>query len=132
MSLGDRIKDLRIARGFTQIEIATKLGMGRSNVGHIEKGRVVPTSEDLQKIADILHTTTDFLLGRENAIEPTPSPSWATPRDMRDLKKMLEEEMPMMFDGVPISEDDKLRIKMVMEAMFMDARKKNKRRPIEE
>ncbi|WP_426334962.1 hypothetical protein ACN9MH_17270 [Paenibacillus silvae] len=27
--------------------------MGRSNFGHIENGRVIPTSKDLEKIAEI-------------------------------------------------------------------------------
>lgn len=39
---------------------------------------------------------------------------------------MLEEDRPVMFDGVPISDDDKEKIKRVMEAMFWDAKKKNK------
>lgn len=64
MSLGQRIKRLRKNQGLTQPEIAEKLGMGRSNFGHIENDRVVPTSATLQKIADILNTTTDYLLGR--------------------------------------------------------------------
>ncbi|MNC17468.1 hypothetical protein D3C75_653490 [compost metagenome] len=40
---------------------------------------------------------------------------------------MLEEEAPIMFDGVPISDEDREKIKRVMEAMFWDAKEKNKK-----
>ena len=84
MSLGARIKQLRVERGLTQQEVASQLEMGRSNFGHIENDRVTPTSEDLQKIADILHTTTDYLLGRDAAAATIPE--WATYKDKRDLR----------------------------------------------
>lgn len=69
MSLGRRIRELRIKKKITQQYIADKLGMGRSNFGHIENDRVKPSSEDLQIIADILETSTDYLLGRHEAIQ---------------------------------------------------------------
>ncbi|MBY0201998.1 helix-turn-helix domain-containing protein [Paenibacillus cucumis (ex Kampfer et al. 2016)] len=64
MNLGERIRERRKKLGFTQIEVAEQLNMGRSNFGHIENGRVIPTSTDLDKIADILNTNVDYLLGR--------------------------------------------------------------------
>ncbi|WP_025681151.1 helix-turn-helix domain-containing protein [Paenibacillus massiliensis] len=61
--LGDRIKELRLKRGITQSKLAEILNMGRSNVGHIERGRTMPTSETLEKISLFLNTSTDYLLG---------------------------------------------------------------------
>lgn len=132
MSLGRRIRDLRLKKGFTQQYMADKLKMGRSNFGHIENDRVTPTAEDLQIIADILETSTDYLLGRHNTVNGNTIPSWATNKDIRDFKKMLEEDAPVMFDGVPLDEEDKEKIKRVIEAMFWDAKRQNKRKPIEE
>ncbi|MFX3636259.1 MAG: helix-turn-helix domain-containing protein [Candidatus Pristimantibacillus sp.] len=125
MSIGTRIKDLRTKQELTQQDIATRLGMGRSNFGHIENDRVVPTSADLQKIADILHTTTDYLLGREQA--PESIPDWATYKDKRDFKKMLEEDGDLMFDGVPISNTDRQRVMDVLTGLFWEAKQMNKR-----
>lgn len=56
-------------------------------------------------------------------------PSWATCKDVRDFKKMLEEDAPVMFDGVPLDEEDKEKVLKVLEAIFWDAKKKNKRKP---
>lgn len=60
------------------------------------------------------------------------TPTWATSKDKRDFKKMLEEDAPVMFDGVPLDEEDKEKVLKVMEAIFWDAKKRNKRKPIEE
>jgi transcriptional regulator with XRE-family HTH domain len=106
--------------------------MGRSNFGHIENDRVTPTAEDLQIIADILETSTDYLLGRHNTVNGNTIPSWATRKDVRDFKKMLEEDAPVMFDGVPLDEEDREKVMRVMEAIFWDAKKQNKRKPTDE
>lgn len=124
MSLGSRIKQLRVDRGLTQQDVASKLEMGRSNFGHIENDRVTPTSEDLQKMADILNTTTDYLLGREAASATIPD--WATYRDKRDFKKLLEEDGEIMFDGVPMSSTDRQRVMDVLTGLFWEAKQMNK------
>ena len=65
MSIGTRIRDLRAIRGLTQDQIAEKLNMNRANFSHYERDTAVPPSEVLGKIADILNTSTDYLLGRD-------------------------------------------------------------------
>jgi HTH-type transcriptional regulator, competence development regulator len=130
MSLGSRIRDLRKKYDLTQHDIAEKIGMGRSNFGHIENDRVVPSSEDLQHIADILHTTTDYLLGRSPA-EPVYAgavPEWATSKDKRDFKRMLEEDGEIMFDGIPMNEKDRQRVLDVLTGLFWEAKQMNKRK----
>lgn len=81
MLLGERIKMLRKKYSITQSEIAERLNMGRSNFGHIENNRVTPSSDDLQIIADILKTSTDFLLGRTD--DPAPIVQSETPPNIK-------------------------------------------------
>ena len=64
MTIGIRIKELRNRRGLTQDQIAAKLNMNRANFSHYERDTAIPPSEMLGKIADILNTSTDYLLGR--------------------------------------------------------------------
>ncbi|MEK8132484.1 helix-turn-helix transcriptional regulator [Paenibacillus filicis] len=130
MSLGSRIRDLRKQYDLTQHDIAEQIGMGRSNFGHIENDRVIPSSEDLQRIADILHTTTDYLLGR-SLLEPVSgntAPAWATSKDKRDFKRMLEEDGEVMFDGIPMNEKDRQRVLDVLTGLFWEAKQMNKRK----
>lgn len=67
--------------------------------------------------------------GNEKSVH---TPSWANKKDTRDFKKMLEEDAPVMFDGVPLDDEDKEKIMRVMEAIFWDAKKKNKRKATDE
>lgn len=73
----------------------------------------------------------DYLLGlSEDASIPDREldvPAWATPKDVRDLKKMLEEDAPVMFDGVPITEDSRQRVIDVLTGLFWDAKMLNKK-----
>lgn len=76
MTIGARIKELRLRRGLTQDQIAEKLNMNRANFSHYERDTAVPPSEMLGKIADILNTSADYLLGRTvegiNGVEEEP------------------------------------------------------------
>jgi len=64
---GIRIKELRLKRKMSQVDLAQKLGMNRENISHYERGKITKIPSDvLAKIADVLHTNTDFLLGRSD------------------------------------------------------------------
>jgi repressor LexA len=67
MTIGEKIKQARIAKGLTQEELAEKLGYkSRSSINKIETGgRDIPRSQ-IQKIADILEVSPISLLGLED------------------------------------------------------------------
>ncbi|TCZ70975.1 XRE family transcriptional regulator [Paenibacillus albiflavus] len=117
MTLGERIKVLRTKAKFTQLDIAKKLDMGSSNFGHIENDRVTPSSTVLQKIADLLNTTTDYLLGRTDDPEVTPSmePKLDDPelnlffKDFANAPRERQEEMLRFWHF--INEQEKSRTK---------------------
>lgn len=127
---GQRIKALRTKLGHTQDAMAERLGMNRANFSNYERDVATPPADTLSKIADLLNTTSDYLLGRTD--DPSPrlaadAPAWASPRDKRDLRKMLEEE-EVLFDGVPLSEEDKQRVQDVLTGLFWEAKMMNKRK----
>lgn len=53
MSLGNQIKDARIAHGLTQTELAVKAGVSRPTVARVEAGDDVSTAT-LEKVAAAL------------------------------------------------------------------------------
>lgn len=59
-------KKLRQAHGYTQAELADKLGISRSRIGMYETGAREPDFETLEIIADFFNVDTDYLLGRTN------------------------------------------------------------------
>lgn len=78
-------------------------------------------------IEDLLDKYGYFNLSKSAISVNNAPPIWATNKDKRDFKRMLEEDAPVMFDGIPLDEVDKEKIKRVIEAMFWDAKEKNKK-----
>jgi transcriptional regulator with XRE-family HTH domain len=124
MSIGQNIRTYRKKAKLTQKDLAEKANMSRSYLTDLEADRYNPSVDTLKSIAEALNIQSHVLMGETSEVSATPE--WASSKDKRDFKTLLEEDAPVMFDGVPISKDDKEKIKRVMEAMFWDAKKKNK------
>ena len=60
--LGRRIRQIRRESNMTQEQLAEKLGISASFMGHIERGTRVPSLETLVMICNELDVTPDFLL----------------------------------------------------------------------
>ena len=61
-----RIRDLREANNYRQIDIAEKLNMSQQQYQKYESGIVTPSINILVSIADLYNVSVDFLLGRTN------------------------------------------------------------------
>lgn len=64
MDFADRLKELRENSKMTQEELAKVLGVGRPTIAGYETKGKQPSYEILSKLSEILHCTTDYLLGR--------------------------------------------------------------------
>ena len=53
--LGQRIRQLRKARGITQEELAEMLGIGTPNISYIENGKFSPSMENFEKLVNIFN-----------------------------------------------------------------------------
>jgi transcriptional regulator with XRE-family HTH domain len=62
MTIGDRIKELRTSKNFTQSALAKQVGLSYIQIGRYEKGKSKPSSRVLQQLAEALDTTTDFIM----------------------------------------------------------------------
>lgn len=72
-NIGTRIKDRRIELGMSQDELAEKMGYkSRSTIAKIEKGVNDVVQTNIVKFAEILNTTTAYLMGWEETIEEKP------------------------------------------------------------
>ncbi len=63
----NRIKELRKARGLSQAELAEKINVHQTLISQLERGTVVPSGATLIDLANCLHVSTDYLLGRDDA-----------------------------------------------------------------
>jgi transcriptional regulator with XRE-family HTH domain len=62
-SLGERLARLRKERGYTQVELAEKIGIVQTIISDYEKDRFRPTAEMIIRLAQALEVSTDELLG---------------------------------------------------------------------
>lgn len=67
MNLGPRLASRRQERGWTQEQLAGRIGTTGMMVSHWETGRRLPSARWLVKLADALGCSTDWLLGRTEA-----------------------------------------------------------------
>lgn len=111
MSFAERFKELRLKRGWTQEEVASRLGTTRNSISYYEdppegkKG--TPALETLVKIADVFNVTTDFLLEREEAQKHYFSKDTLNDEDQDKLDRFLNEARALYLEGGGnVSDDD--------------------------
>lgn len=97
-------KQLRMENGFTQVELAKKIGISRSTIAMYETGAREPDFETLEKIADFFDINTDFLLGRTNGTQNyqvSEHPVYYYNEDARETAQFLFEnpEYKVLFDA---------------------------------
>ena len=61
--LSKRIYELRVSFGWTQVQLAQKLGVTKQTVSNWENDNIQPSIDMLIKLSKIFNTSTDYLLG---------------------------------------------------------------------
>mgnify|MGYP004511913943 FL=1 len=60
---GIKLKECRKAKGMSQVTLSRLVGVTQQAVGKWETGRSNPDPQMLVRLAEVLETTTDYLLG---------------------------------------------------------------------
>ena len=63
MMLSKRIYELRLSFGWTQVQLAQKLGITKQTVSNWENDNIQPSIDMLTKLAKVFNVSTDYLLG---------------------------------------------------------------------
>ena len=61
--LSKRIYELRMSFGWTQVQLAQKLGVTKQTVSNWENDNIQPSIDMLVKLSNIFNVSTDYLLG---------------------------------------------------------------------
>ncbi len=67
-----RLKELRLAKGYTQIKMQHLTGIDQSDYSKIESGKRYYTFEQCKRIACALETSMDYLAGLTDEVTPYP------------------------------------------------------------
>ena len=112
MSLGERLKRLRVQKDLSQQELADMLKINRATLGNWEVDRTTPGYTALCKLAKHFNVTVDYLLNGE---------ARKVSEDGVPYIVMSPEEMDLFAEMKQLSEDDK---KMVFSLVNHLRRKK--------
>lgn len=63
---GNRIAELRLARNWTQVQLAQKLNVSKQTVSNWENNNILPSIDLLIKLARLFSVSTDYLLVLDN------------------------------------------------------------------
>lgn len=105
MGLYENVKNAAKDKGYSINRLEKELGFARSYIGKFKT--ITPSIEKIQKIADFLDVTTDYLMtGQKNEM--------LNSRDKRDIAKDLDsimaklsnkEDGPVSYNGENLSEE---------------------------
>ena len=61
--LSKRVYELRMSFGWTQVQLAQKLGITKQTVSNWENDNIQPSIDMLVKLSNVCNVSTDYLLG---------------------------------------------------------------------
>jgi transcriptional regulator with XRE-family HTH domain len=118
VGFGMRLRKLREARGFTQGELAERVGIELVQISRYERGQALPNAETLVSLAEVLKTDTDVLLRGETSSfrETTKEIDLDLPllerfQDLQKLSKRDRDAVILLIDSVLTRGDVEQRLK---------------------
>ncbi|ORI39388.1 transcriptional regulator [Leuconostoc mesenteroides subsp. cremoris] len=99
MSIFERTKETAQRQGLTVSMLEKRANLSENSLYTWKKS--TPKADNLRKVADILHVSTDYLLGRTDEMNPAQS---------NNELSGFDEEIMMAFDGKPIPDEDKEKL----------------------
>lgn len=125
MDFYEQLKDLRKLKGFTIRELADRSGVSAAYISQLENGnRGVPSPEVLKKLSEGLNTSYSTLMQAAGYLEQ-PQPLNNASRAPVNLRRFLREN-DLVFDGIPLTEQDKEWVERVLTALFWKDKKQRK------
>lgn len=103
MTLFERVKETANKQKISLLQLNEKAGLGKNAIYKWKNQN--PSTENLQKVANVLKVSTDYLLGK------TDNPSATNKPKEVDIE---DENILMTFDGKPIPEEDMEIIKRLL------------------
>lgn len=112
----DIFMQLMEEKGVTAYRVAKDTGITQATLSRWKTGKVSPSIETLQVLAEYFGVTIDYLMGNAHIDEQTPPEMQKAPtlnkKDERDIKKKMDEMLEifdsadaLMFDGEPLDDE---------------------------
>ena len=87
--LGQRIAEMRLSFGWSQVHLSQRLGVAKQTVSNWENDNIQPSIEMLVRLSHLFGVTTDYLLGLEDT--PRLSLEGLTPLAIAHLSLLADD-----------------------------------------
>jgi len=92
MLLGERIKELRKEAGWSQGELAEKVGTDARQISRYENGRITPSLDAIVRIAEVFNVSVDHLVFEDVARRPLHAPGHGLGERLADIGELNAED----------------------------------------
>ena len=121
MQLKDKIKSLRKSRGLTQSQLGKLISKSSQVISNWERGYTSSINQDdIKNLANALSVNVSDLLEDVNNLDTIDNKEKKRPKD---LMKLLEKE-EFTLNGAIVTQEDKEKLKKIIEIAFWDAKEK--------
>lgn len=122
------LKARRESLKLTLEDVGNYVGVGKSTVRKWENGMINNMGRDkILKYAKILQISPLALIGEVETEAETETPTWATKDDVIVFDEALKRNSVVMsYDGIELSEEDKMQLDGMIRAMLWERIKKGK------
>lgn len=126
MVFKERLKEKRMEAGLTQVQLAEKAGVTARTIQNYELGNRKPSNmEVIQKIADALNTTTEYLLGSSGTYVVEAHEKGGS-KAARDIEQLVSEVIGL-FAGGELSEESLEGAMKALNDAYWIAKEKNRK-----
>lgn len=142
-TFGERLKELRKSKGYTQQQLADIFSLSKSSISRYEKNLQLPEASTLPRIAEFFGVSLDYLMGHDGEdnerlyefnIDDIVIPEdylekyKVTHMDKKQYVLYFKREIEAFFMNDEFDEEDKKEILDTMSEIFWQAKAMSKRK----
>lgn len=104
MTIGFRVKQIRLNLGMSQQTFADNIGISKPMVSFIESDSKTPSRETVTKIAKLGNTTTDYIIGSSSELISELQPYLSKLETFDDeTRELAIKKIKQLIDGLDIT-----------------------------
>lgn len=103
LPLGERLKQLRRERGWSQADLAAKVAADAGQISRYENGRMTPSAEAIARLAEVLDVSADYLLIETSPRRPLHAPENILGDRLTAVAELTDDELTVLrtvIDGL--------------------------------
>ncbi len=124
MNFTEKLQNLRKEKGWTQAELAEKVGVSCRSIQNYELGSRYPKRNILDKLCEVLETRIEYLVSSSDFLGLVEAEDGV--RGVASAQQLLECA-GALFAGGDISEDDKDKVMLALQNIYWKSKEKNRK-----